>query len=393
MGRLAGNRVPIVPPQIGNVLIASLGPSGHARTVDGCIALATDVSVSNPYLVLYSPDVSPDHTPTAGVIVRPLYGDDGIYGTGGDGPLTVAADTAFTTPACHRTSVTVNATKILTLQGMLLRVRDTLTINGTICDYLLGRNAGDRALDRAGNAASGSTPGAKIDGISMPSPTMFCNRAYHPDAACPAGGAVGSNGAQPSDMYNYTAVPIGGSGGASGAGGGVGAGAGASGRAANGASLVNVIDSNFNRFPDGGTRTYWGGYHGSSGGGGINGGGTGGAGGGGGYSGGVICMFARNVVFGANGLLYAPGGAGGAGGNASGGAATGGGGGGGGGGGIVVIVCDSITGFSADKINVAGGAAGAAGTGPGGSGAAGSAGGNGKYLIYVRSTGEVLVNA
>lgn len=273
---------------------------------------------------------------------------DGLFGTGADGDVTIAANTSITSDLTNGVknyrNLTINSGVTLTLPGGIIFVSDTLTLTGTISAN--GNNGASNAAGAtvggpfvAGTALNGGANGANSGAGTQGAPT-----------ANPTGGQVVIGGGR------------GGSGGTANSGGTAGGTAGAL------ASLTSISDAGWRshlpsiltamvqsraiplQVTGGGT-------------GGGGGAGSGGIGGGGGSGGGCVIIVARHVS--GSGTISANGGNGG---NAFSGNS---GGGGGGGGGFVVL----FTGDSSSSITLTA-AAGTGGTalGTGANGVNGSAG-------------------
>ena len=292
------------------------------------------------------------------------------FGDGADGDVTISTNTTFNTPKDYN-NLTVNSGNSLTYNGSsttnaIIRVRDTLTVNGTISATGKGRSGGSGG----GGGGGGDTGSSSWVG---------------------GGGTSGTAGEQ-----SYGASLTGGDGGGGGSGGSSPMGGGGGGASATsgvtGDSRI-IPDTRFNDARElllAQPQIYGSGGSGGSGGhggasqrvSGLN-GGVGGSGGTGGDGGGTLYILARNIVIDTSGIIESNGndgsnGASGGSGATSCGGGGGGGSGGGGSGGFIGIIYESIT--NNGNINVNGGSTGSggsAGASGGSGGSAGSAGGTG----------------
>lgn len=322
--------------------IGDLGIQPHSVRLSELATLNTNLTV--PYQVAGAWTAGSMSTIKAAMGVL----TDGLFGTGADGDVTIAANTSITSDMTNGVknyrNLTINSGVTLTLPGGIIFVSDTLTLTGNISAN--GNNGASNAAGAtvggpfvAGTALNGGANGANSGAGTQGAPT-----------ANPTGGQVVIGGGR------------GGSGGTANSGGTAGGTAGAL------ASLTSISDAGWRshlpsiltamvqsratplQVTGGGT-------------GGGAGAGSGGIGGGGGSGGGCVIIVARHVS--GSGTISANGGNGG---NAFSGNS---GGGGGGGGGFVVL----FTGDSSSSITLTA-AAGTGGTalGTGANGVNGSAG-------------------
>ena len=332
------------------------------------------------------------------------YSLEALCGNGVDGAAVISADTLLASAVAY-TNLTVNASKVLTLQGVKLLVKGVLTLDGSIQDWVPVTSP---ASTKDGFNASSSNPAATRAGTGMGNSLVPLGRDFGPNftptTSVPSAGASGSSSSgnnaptTATAYYGGTGIALGGYGGKGG-----NSGEGKAGQPRTATSEVIKL-----QFPLQTSNTspattvsfrlpVWGGYNGSAGAGGGMAGygsGIGGGGGGGGLGGGIICIYTRKLVLGANARFLALGGNGGNGGAAAIGEGHGGGGGGAGGGGLVYIVAgdiddSAVTGGIAACIDVSGGNGGLGGAklGVGSEGQVGEDGGDGRYCIYNMRTG------
>lgn len=260
--------------------------------------------------------------------VKKLKLSDAIYGPGADGDLTVSTPASIT-GAKYYNNLTVDASQTLGMPAptsnsiLIIKVADTLTLNGTI------------SVDGKGGA--GGPGGAGGTGRSNPS---------MPGAAETGGpGGTGTASQGINDAANN------GSAGAASPGPGGPGGPGGAGGAASSTDLsLLILADQYSNIPF----VFGAGGGGGGGGGGgdrtspAGSGGPGGTGGVGGYGGGGLYVFAKNIVIGPAGLFSAAGLAGSPGSPGNPGSGSGipggaGGPGGGGSGGAIIIIYDSLT--------------------------------------------------
>lgn len=313
------------------------------------------------------------------------------FGDGSDGDVTITGTTTLTATKQYR-NLTIASGGVLKPDGFIVRVRGTLTLQGTAVIHVDGvaGAAGGAATSNVGGAkGDGGNGGGRGTGAVLPKGQNGANGnaggAGHLTAPT-AGGAGAAAGAVASGFFNDAAAALaGGTGARGGDGNGDGASDAAGGAAgAGGTTTASVAVPPSHSFvrgqtvvEDGVSRSAGPAGGGGSGGGGADisgtsstqGGGGGGAGGGG--SAGTLLLLARFIVrTGWTGRLSANGGAGGQGGSGHdidllGGDGFGGAGGGGGGGagGVVGVGCQTVDDSAALAAGLAasGGAAGAAG--------------------------------
>lgn len=271
------------------------------------------------------------------------------FGDGSGGDQTMSTDTDLTGLTSqtyggeiHYNNLTVGAGVNLYTKGIIIRVKNTLTIGPG------GHILPDILADMQGGTGAGGSAG----GLS-----------FHNGTFGAAGGGSSVGGPLPDAVTNS----VGGAGGAGGAG--------TAGIAAQpGGTFAGSVETNKKKYILGfgfaGGHGAWLAFVGGSGGG--AGGGTVGYGGGAGGAGGApLLVYARRLVIADNLALQSVGGAGGAGGTNG---TNGGGGGGGGGGGYVGVVYGFKSGpaLSATVVNGGVGGVGAFGGAPGSAGAAGN---------------------
>lgn len=247
-----------------------------------------------------------------------------IFGDGSDGDVTISANTAVTADKQYK-NLTIDPTVTLTFGSasyvIFLRVRETLTVNGTITGLKSSTGSGWGGAGGGGGGSGGAGGTAGSGNISGAAPFIA--------AATQNGLAIGGGGA----------------------------GGGAGGAGSNG-SASNVSATSHSLLP--GAFPYMGGSAGGAGGG-ATAAGNGSVG---------LIILANSIIVGAGGNINADGSDG----TAAVGASNNGGG-GGGGGGILLLTYRSLT--SGGTIQSAGGTGGAGD----GTGAAGGDGGNG-LVIY-----------
>jgi hypothetical protein len=314
-----------------------------------------------------------------------------IYGTGGDGSVTISSGTTNLTRDMDYSSLTISGTGVLDTNGFKVRVSGTLDLSVAPAGAIINNGAN-------GGNASGTTAGtATAQPDNQWTTVPKCGMS---NAGASGSPAPGSTGPLAASYVNYGGA----NGGQSGAGGAGSNAGGAGSRAVNGLTIqynlegpLPVIAWNSNNYEPSTA------FAGSIGAGGGSGGGNsssaqGGGGGAGGTSGGCIYIAANTIARGNNAtasIISADGGNGGNGGNANGsGNAGGGGGGAGGGGGTVMVVYTIFTGSTiTNAIDVTGGNGGNGGTaiGTGTAGAGGGNGGAGNVLIINSNTGTVSI--
>ena len=356
------------------------------------------------------------------------------FGDGFDSDLTVSSGTTTLTETKYYDNVTVSVGATLTANNpMLIFVKGTLTVNGTISMNGKGSAGGAAGVASAGTGGAGG--GASPSGGPGTNGSVGVASVYTNAADGTAGnlGILGGSGG--ASTYRSGAGGAGGNGGGSpspsgtvgvGAAGGAGVGPATSPAASSGAAgtLNRAIHNPFDWISTSPRPIYTGAgggggnssARGGGGGGGGNsfangGGGTGGAGaigggagGAGGAAGGFLVIFANSIVIGSSGIISSNGAAGsngannpgsqldgtaggvgangapqgsGGGGGGGGAPANGGSGGGGGSGGAIILSYRFFSNAGSSNIIMTGGGAGSAGTGYPGSHGVGGAGGAG----------------
>ena len=319
---------------------------------------------------------------------------DILFGGGSDSSLTTSGDVTLTRDTFY-TDLTISNGDDVFLNGNILYVCGTLTINSGGRIVVFGNDGSAGGAGAGGAGGSGGSGGAA--GTTGQSTDMFiASNAGGGGGTSPSGAGTGGTGGTASQV---------GAGGDGGGGGGGGTSIGPGGAGSSGGTITlykfEGLTDKFHVWSNsaGNFVVTVGGADGGSGGGGGSGGtpatGAGGAGGGGGTGGGWCVIFCK--VFVNNGEIRADGGAGGAGGAGEFGGGpppddgSGGGGGGGGGGGKVYIVACVFT--TVGTINVSGGSGGAAGAGGGAApgGTAGSSGSAGSVTRIDVKTGTITI--
>jgi hypothetical protein len=314
-------------------------------------------------------DINGNLVATSAFINGTSMNNEGYFGDGSDGDVTISADTTLASDMYYN-NLTVDATKTLNANGFRIFVLGTLTNNGTISNVgNPGVNGSGQTSDGTGGAATGSAVG-------------FFFRAQAGQAGGNGGavangnGLVGGGGFTINGSYCTTNGAVGGAG-ASVGGGGNGGAAGAAGTSTQAITKTKILHEliSFQDFSANLGGGYYalplqpGGGSGAGGGGGADGTNPGGKGGGSGSRGGTVLISAKVIVN--NGTISVKGGAGG---NGAGGAgvAGGGGGGAGGSGGVIVLIYSTYT--NTGTLDVSGGAKGTGGVGASATGSDGNAG-------------------
>jgi hypothetical protein len=348
------------------------------------------------------------------------FTDSLLYGDGSDGDATISGSTQLTADMDYE-NLTIQTSGNLDTNGWVVRVRGTLTIQGSgivRCDGADG-TAGTNASSATGAAGGAGGQGGGGGSGSKTLPTGYGGQTGgtggngHVTTPTAGGPAIWTTTTQISVLVNGAGNRLkGGDGGTGKTGAGTdGGAAGAAGEAipntantgrclrtelTDPLTVLNLLLSH-GALPAGCAAALQAGAGG--GGGGANtitaADGGGGGGGGGAGSGGAVLILARAVVCtGWTGRISANGGAGGNGGNGDsvslpngGGSGGGGGGGGGGSGGVVAVFCETCDDSAnlAAQIEVSSGAAGSQGTG-GTGGASAAAGTAGAYRVFVFGT-------
>ena len=264
-----------------------------------------------------------------------------LYGDGTDGVVTISSNTTLTADKQYKT-LTVDSTYSLDVDGFLVQVSGTCTVNGTIdCD--------------------GAHPGTNPGGGSHAGSAGRSNNTYGGSGGGGTGGAASAGNGTAGTATNPSLGDSAGAGGNADAGGGTGAAGGAATQIEKGYGAVKAVPG-LKQF-DG---TLIKGGAGGGGGGGDAAGNKGGGGGGG--SGAGICVVLASTLVN-NGAIQADGGLGGhAHGNSDGG------GGGGGGGGYLLVVTEALSGAGTRTAAAGSGGNGGnnAGSNPGVAGTAGN---------------------
>jgi hypothetical protein len=362
--------------QVTNAKLAQMATMTIKGNDSGSTADPSDLSISQVQAIVGT---------TGGTGGSPTVADAIIFGSGGEGNLSISSGTTQLAHDTYYADLTISGTAKLQTNGWRVFVSGTLDISGA--------PAGAISLN-GDNGVSSTTSTGGTGG--QPPFGPFSNTIGFPASSGSAGGngasgtGGGSGGASPASPGN------GGRGGQGGTGGlGVlGAGSGGAG-AATGVMTPYPVFALSQPFMVKHTAAGYaliaggGGGTGGGGGGGNNAGGAGGGGGGGGCGGGVIFVAARTVARGSSstaGIIAAKGGNGGNGANTPSGANTGGGaGGGGGGGGWIFVTFRFLTGSTITAaIDYSGGGGGTAGngvsTGTGGDG--GASGSSGLLVVF-----------